>query len=95
MRMGEVPVSASIDPAGEIHDEEPYWSCFRWSKRVQQWLDEKAGSLEEDIPRQSKLEMALQGSRVADFFNQLQLEYSGADISCVGAGEHTDGAGET
>ena len=59
--------------------------CIRWS-RVQQWLDEKAGSLEEDIPRQSKLAMALQGSRVADFFNQLQLEYSGADLSCVGLG---------
>ena len=83
---GDVSVSASIDPAGEIHDEEPYRSLLPLERRVQQWLDEKAGSLEEDIPRQSKLEMALQGSRVADFFNQLQLEYSGADISCVGLG---------
>ena len=79
-------VSASIDPAGEIHDEEPYRSLLPLEQRVQQWLDEKAGSLEEDIPRQSKLAMALQGSRVADFFNQLQLEYSGADLSCVGLG---------
>lgn len=83
---GEVSVSASIDPAGEIHDEEPYRSLLPLERRVQQWLDEKAGSLEEDIPRQSKLAMALQGSRVADFFNQLQLEYSGADLSCVGLG---------
>ena len=83
---GEVSVSASINPAGEIHDEEPYRSLLPLEQRVQQWLDEKAGSLEEDIPRQSKLAMALQGSRVADFFNQLQLEYSGADISCVGLG---------
>ncbi len=30
--------------------------------------------------------MALYGSPIADFFNQVQLSYTGADISCVGLG---------
>ena len=56
---GEVSVSASIDPAGEFMMRNRTGHTSRAGQRVQQWLDEKAGSLEEDIPPAVPNTMAL------------------------------------
>lgn len=86
MKEGKVSVSSSVCPAGQFHEEEPYESLRPLEEAVQKWLDEDIGRLKEPIPEMSKLDMALHGSAIADFFNQVQLEYSGADISCMGLG---------
>jgi 2',3'-cyclic-nucleotide 2'-phosphodiesterase/3'-nucleotidase len=83
---GKVSVNSSICPAGEVHGKEPYESLLPLEEAVQEWLDVDIGRLKEPVAERNKLEMALQGSAIADFFNQVQLEYSGADISCVGLG---------
>ncbi|WP_313151607.1 bifunctional metallophosphatase/5'-nucleotidase [Lacrimispora sp.] len=83
---GKVSVNSSICPAGEVHGKEPYESLLPLEEAVQEWLDVDIGRLKEPVPEKNKLEMALHGSAIADFFNQVQLEYSGADISCVGLG---------
>lgn len=64
-------------------------------EKVQAWLDEPVGCLTEEIFPLSKLELACQGSRLADLFNQVQLDWTGADFSCaalsndlVGLGPH-------
>ncbi len=51
--------------------------------KIQVWLDEPIGSLEKEIAPEPKLETALHGSKVAAIFNQVQLDYTGADFSCT------------
>lgn len=79
-------VASSLCPAGDRHEEEPYRSLLPLEEEVQKWLDVSIGQIKAPIPEQNKLDMAMNGSGVADFFNQVQLTYSGADISCVGLG---------
>lgn len=81
-----VLAESEICPAGERHKEQPYGKLKPLEDAVQDWLDKDIGRLKEEIPAASKLEMGLYGSGIADFFNQVQLEYSGAELSCVGLG---------
>ncbi len=53
------------------------------NKALDEWLDEPIGSLEKEILPEDKLTAALNGSRVAAIFNQVQLDYTGADFSCT------------
>lgn len=47
------------------------------------WLDEEVGQLEKPLTVGDKVEMALNGSALADFFNHIQLSYSGAQLSAT------------
>ncbi len=47
------------------------------------WLDRPIGHLSRALWPEDKLTMALESSTIAAFFNQVQLEASGADISCA------------
>ncbi len=53
---------------------------------AQKWLDAPIGTLTSKIPPEEKLSAALYGSRVADLFNAVQLEKTGADFSCTSLG---------
>lgn len=53
-------------------------------EKIQAWLDEPAGSLPEDLLPETKLQMALHGSKIADFLNEVQLHFSKAQLSAVG-----------
>ena len=62
----------------------------RWTEKeealyrdVETWLDQPIGHLSRDLWPGDKLDMALHGTYVADFINQVQLRVSGADISCT------------
>ena len=47
------------------------------------WLDHPVGQLSRPIWPEDKIKMASEGSAIADFFNRVQLDASGADISCA------------
>ena len=47
------------------------------------WLHSAAGELDIPLPADEHLHMALNGCLLANFFNQVQLSASGADISCT------------
>ncbi len=47
------------------------------------WLDHPAGHLDRPIWPEDHLKMAMNGTSIADFFNLVQLDASGADISCA------------
>lgn len=47
------------------------------------WLDAPIGRLNMPLWPGDKLDMALYGAPIANFFNQVQLDASGADISCT------------
>ena len=53
---------------------------------MQNWLDEPIGTLESPILPEEKLAAALHGSQVAALFNQVQLDATGADVSCTSLG---------
>lgn len=52
-------------------------------QRLEAWLDTPVGALSRPIWPGDKLDMALHGSAIADFFNAVQLWASGADVSCA------------
>lgn len=86
VRGGKVAVESHLLPVGETHDPEPYNTLLPLEKTVQHWLDLPVGSIAASIPGKGKLDVALHGSRVASLFNQVQLEATGADISCTSLG---------
>lgn len=55
----------------------------RTEEKVQAWLDGPLGCLKQDMFPKDRLYMALHGSPIADFINRIQIEATGADISCT------------
>ncbi len=55
------------------------------------WLDTPIGRFSQPLRPGGKLEMALHGSEIADFFNLVQLEASGAQVSCTSLGNELRG----
>lgn len=55
----------------------------RREEQVQAWLDEPIGQLKQDMFPKDRLYMALHGSPIADLINKVQMEVTGADISCT------------
>ena len=51
--------------------------------RLNEWLDHPIGRLSRSLWPEDKLKMAMKGSPIADFFNQVQLWASGAQLSCA------------
>ncbi|MEW8993741.1 bifunctional UDP-sugar hydrolase/5'-nucleotidase [Clostridium sp.] len=49
--------------------------------QVQQWLDTPVGFLDIELQPSTHIDMAVNGSYLANFINQVQLDASGADIS--------------
>ncbi len=62
--------------------------------RLQAWMDAPIGRLDRPLAPEGKLTMALHGSAIARFFNQVQLAASGADISCTALGNVVRGFSE-
>lgn len=58
---------------------------------TQRWLDQIVGSLDHALLPESRIKMAAQGSEIAALFNQIQLEYSGAQISAVSLANELSG----
>ncbi|MCL2188171.1 MAG: bifunctional metallophosphatase/5'-nucleotidase [Defluviitaleaceae bacterium] len=53
-------------------------------EKVQVWLDVPVGRLDKPLRMAGKVEMAMNGTPIADFINQVQLDASGADMACTG-----------
>ena len=58
---------------------------------LNRWLDTPIGRLSRPLLPESKLTMALHGSPIADFINRVQLDVSGADVSCTALGNEISG----
>lgn len=58
---------------------------------VSAWLDQPIGRLSRPIWPSGKLDMALHGSPIADFFNAVQLAASGAELACTCLGNELRG----
>ena len=78
---GEI-VSALI-PSDPNHMPSIAQSMLPLKNDLDAWLDAPVGQLNMPLWPGDKLEMALHGTPIANFINQVQLEASGADVSCT------------
>ena len=62
-----------------------------FEQKTQTWLDEPLGVLPRELSPDTKIRMAVNGSPIADFINQIQLYYSGAQIACCGLANEVGG----
>lgn len=92
-------VKVTMDDDGNFHSELcAVPDCAELTKAeetlwtdVNAWLDQPMGRLTRAIWPGEKLDMALHGSPIADFFNTVQLWSSGADVSCAALGNELRG----
>ena len=74
-------VVSQFVPAGETRDEAVWSILASAEEQAARWLDRPVGHLDVPLLPEDPLSMALHGSLVANFFNQVQLEATGADLS--------------
>ena len=83
----------SISSALIVPDITP--SMKPWQSKLyaelQQWLDAPIGHLTHALRPQDKLTMALQGTAIARLFNMVQMEATGAQVSCTSLGNEVRG----
>ena len=61
---------------------------------LNEWLDTPISRMARPLTPGDRLEMALHGSDIADFFNLVQMDASGAQLSCAALANHVRGFGE-
>ncbi len=74
-------VIGGLYPAGDTINTKLYETLLPLENEVQKWLDIPVGHLDVALEPTSHLQMALNGTYLANFINQVQLDYTGADIS--------------
>lgn len=80
---GSINFKSSFQTPGTGDSFSNYSELRKLEAEVQTWLDEPVGFLDQPLLPDTKAKMALNGTLIADFFNQIQLEITGADISCT------------
>lgn len=70
---GTVSVTSKLLPVGDQTRRDIYEKLLPLEDPTEEWLDQPIGSFEEELTPESKLDCALYGSRVARFFNAVQL----------------------
>ncbi|MGL5150513.1 MAG: bifunctional metallophosphatase/5'-nucleotidase [Clostridium sp.] len=71
-------ITPEINPNKEMSNK-----LMEYESEVQKWLDSPVGHLDTPLTPGTHIEMALNGSTLANFINTIQLEVSGADIACT------------
>lgn len=80
---GQCQITSDLKPAGNTPTPALYEALLPLQQQVQTWLDEPAGFLNQPLQPNERITMATEGSLLANFINQIQLEASGADLSCT------------
>ncbi len=88
---GAVTVEGALEAPGSRTDPEAAAILAPLDQAAGKWLDTPVGHLDRPLLPQAPIVMAEQGSDIANFFNQVQLAASGADISCTSLGNEVKG----
>lgn len=80
---GKVTAHSELCPAGERTPEAFAAYLDPLEGETAKFLDTPLGHLDRDLRPSTPLKRALEGSLIANFYNQVQLEASGADLSCA------------
>lgn len=84
-------ISAELIAAGEEKDGTVSDIIRPAEEEMQTWMNSTAGFLDTELIPEEPLKMAADGSMIANFLNQIQLDASGADISCTALGNSQSG----
>lgn len=80
---GAVKAKSRLCPAGDVTPE-PFRAMLKpLEEQTAAFIDAPIGHMDMTLYPDSPLERAINGSLIANFFNQVQLEASGADLSCT------------
>lgn len=74
-------VSSELKAPVDSPNRTMYDKFMPLQEKVQQWLDTPVGHLDIELQPTTHIDMAVNGSYLANFINQIQLEESKADIS--------------
>ena len=88
---GRVTARSFLEDAGSVTDAEAAGILAPWEEAAAKWLDTPVGHLDTPLLPEEPIVMAEHGSCIANFFNQVQLEASGADISATSLGNEVKG----
>ena len=88
---GRTAVQSRIVEAGDIPCPAALEYLAPLERENARFLDTPLGTLDRPLPPRDRLSMALRGSDIANFLNQVQLEASGADISVTALGNTVKG----
>ena len=88
---GRTAVQSRIVEAGDIPCPAALEYLAPLERENARFLDTPLGTLDRPLPPRDRLSMALRGSDIANFINQVQLEASGADISVTALGNTVKG----
>ncbi len=82
-KSGRVAALSRLCPAGTVTPEVFAASLAPLERETAKFLDTPLGHLDTALPSSEPLDRALHGCLIANFFNQVQLEATGADISAT------------
>ena len=88
---GRVTVRSELCDAGNATLQAAWDYLAPLEKATSEWLDVPVGHLDIPLPPSDHLDMAENGSYIANFFNQVQLEASGAELSSTSLGNTVKG----
>ncbi len=86
-----VSCRSALHSAGDCSDPRVLQLLEEPERETAAWLDAPKGHFEAPLLPGEHLEMALHGSGIADFFNQVQLWASGAQLSTTSLGNEVKG----
>ena len=84
-------ISSSLNTPDDNPNKEAYNLLYPIEEKVQQWLDIPVGFLNKPLLPTKHLEMAINGCPLIDFINQVQLDVSGAQVSCASVANSVKG----
>lgn len=88
---GVISAPSRLCPAGEHSLPAAAEALLPLDAATAAWLDTPVGHLDTALEPDTPLHMAQNGSLIANFFNQVQLEASGADLSATCLGNEVKG----
>ena len=80
---GTKEISSTLKELTINPNNEMYEKFLSLENKVQEWLDTPAGFLDKALQPTDRVDMALNGSHLANFINQIQLDASKAEIACT------------
>ncbi len=86
-----ITMEGSLEDAGGETDPQAAAILAPLDRAAAGWLDTPVGHLDVPLLPEEHIVMAREGSGIANFFNQVQLAASGADISCTSLGNQVKG----
>lgn len=86
-----VTMQGSLEQAGNETASDAAAILAPLDEAAAKWLDTPVGHLDVPLLPEDHIVMAEFGSGIANFFNQVQLDASGADVSCTSLGNEVKG----